>query len=80
MALINREDLLAAYDATHVGQPGRARELIENAEAVKAVDVEWLTDTINNTCYADKNGDWRGWALHKAAVLIYDELQKQGVI
>lgn len=30
---IERESLLAAYDAEHVGPPGRARELIANEPA-----------------------------------------------
>lgn len=31
---INRADLLAAYDAEHVGCPGRARELIAEAPSL----------------------------------------------
>lgn len=39
MALIERESLLAAYDAAHKGPPGGARRLIENAPEVDAVPV-----------------------------------------
>lgn len=31
MSLINREALLAEYDRVHVGEPGKARKLIEDA-------------------------------------------------
>ena len=31
MSLINRETLLAEYDRVHVGEPGKARKLIEDA-------------------------------------------------
>lgn len=37
--LIYRNDLLAAYDATHKGPPGGARRLIEKAPAVDAAPV-----------------------------------------
>lgn len=35
MSLINREALLAEYDRVHVGPPGGARKLIEEAPEVK---------------------------------------------
>jgi len=37
--LISREALLAEYDRQHKGAPGKARELIENAPSVDAVEV-----------------------------------------
>lgn len=37
--LIYRDALLAAYDAMHKGEPGRARKLIEDAPTVDAVPV-----------------------------------------
>lgn len=37
--LVERKALLAAYDAAHEGEPGRARKLIEDAPAVYAVPV-----------------------------------------
>lgn len=32
--LVSRKSLLAAYDAEHVGPPGKARELIVNAKGI----------------------------------------------
>lgn len=37
--LISRKELLAAYDREHIGTPGRARKLIENAPAIDAAPV-----------------------------------------
>ena len=39
MSFIEREPLLAAYDAAHQGPPGGARKLIEEAPAVEVVPV-----------------------------------------
>ena len=36
---IEREALIARYDAEHVGSPGRARELITTAPAADVVEV-----------------------------------------
>ena len=36
---IEREALLAAYDAAHEGEPGRARKLIEDAPAADVAPV-----------------------------------------
>ncbi len=37
--LISRKALLAEYDRTHVGEPGNARKLIEDAPVVDAAPV-----------------------------------------
>ena len=37
--LIYREDLIAEYDRVHIGPPGGARKLMEDAVAVDAVEV-----------------------------------------
>lgn len=37
--LISRSALIAEYDRVHVGTPGGARKLMENATAVDAVEV-----------------------------------------
>ena len=37
--LVRRSELLEAYDKAHVGPPGGARKLIEEAPAVEAVPV-----------------------------------------
>lgn len=39
MRLIDADALLAEYDRIHVGEPGRARKLIEEQPTVDAVDV-----------------------------------------
>ena len=41
--LISRSALLARYDRIHVGAPGGARKLIEEAPAVDAVPVAGMT-------------------------------------
>ena len=44
--LISREDLLAKYDRVHIGKPGKARKLIEDAPTVDAKPVvrgRWIS-------------------------------------
>lgn len=36
--LISRNALLAEYDRVHIGEPGKARKLIENAPTIDAVE------------------------------------------
>lgn len=50
--LISRKALLAEYDRVHIGEPGQARKLIENAPAVD--EPHWATET------AYKNGYEQG--------------------
>ena len=38
--LISRKALLAEYDRVHIGPPGGARKLMEDAPAVNAVPIE----------------------------------------
>lgn len=66
--LIDRGALLAAYDAMHKGEPGRARKLIEDAPTVDAVRVVrckdcvfWLRDkehSLNGECECDCIDGW----------------------
>ena len=61
--LIYREDLLAEYDRVHIGEPGKARKLIEDAPTVDAVEVvrckdckQWcrnsgITESPNGHCF-----------------------------
>ena len=42
MSLIEKEALLAEYDKAHVGPPGGARKLIEEAPSVEAIPVQWI--------------------------------------
>ena len=44
--LVSRRSLLEAYDKAHVGPPGAARKLIEEAPAVDAVPVVRCADCI----------------------------------
>lgn len=40
--LIEKEKLIAEYDRVHVGPPGGARKLMEEAEEVPAITMEWI--------------------------------------
>ena len=42
MRLIDADALLAEYDRVHVGEPGNARKLIENAPTVKQ-ELKWIS-------------------------------------
>lgn len=42
--LISRKALLAEYDRVHIGEPGKARKLIEDAPGVDAVEVVYCQD------------------------------------
>jgi hypothetical protein len=67
--LISRSALLAEYDKHHVGAPGRARKLIEDAPTIDAVPVVrcWQcihSDMIDNTRYCfhwERNMDDDGY-------------------
>jgi hypothetical protein len=45
--LIYKEDLLAEYDRVHIGEPGKARKLMEDAPTVDAVEVLRCKDCKN---------------------------------
>ena len=40
--LIDREKLIAEYDRVYVGPPGGARKLMEEAEEVPAIPMDWI--------------------------------------
>ena len=42
--LISRQALLAEYDRIHIGEPGRARKMIEDAPTVQPNTAMWLLD------------------------------------
>ena len=51
--LISRKALLAAYDRVHIGEPGMARKLMEDAPTVDAVEVvhgRWKYGTRSAVC------------------------------
>lgn len=47
MSLIDKEDLIAEYDRVHQGPPGGARKLMEKAETVEAIPVDWIKEYID---------------------------------
>ena len=48
--LISRKALIAEYDRVHIGPPGGARKLMENAPAVDAVEVVRCKDCKQWNC------------------------------
>ena len=42
MGLIDKEKLIAEYDRVHIGPPGGARKLMEDAEDVPAIPLDWI--------------------------------------
>ena len=71
--LISRKALLAEYDRVHIGAPGGARKLIEEAQSVDAVEVvrckdcKWYKEgkylAPNKFCYRlkDRSGEHIGY-------------------
>ena len=55
MSLINREDLIAEYDRVHVGPPGGARKLMEDAPTVELVQKTGVWKKVYG--YATPGGD-----------------------
>lgn len=47
--LINKDKLLVEYDKAHEGLPGGARKLMEDAEDVPAIPLDWIRGYIE-TC------------------------------
>ena len=67
MGLINREALLAEYDRVHVGEPGKARKLIENAPPIelRCEDCEAFNKTRLLIPQPErKNGKWIKLDMH----------------
>ena len=42
MTLIDKEKPIAEYDRVHVGPPGGARKLMEEAEEAPAIPLAWI--------------------------------------
>ena len=51
--VIDRNALLDEYDREHIGEPGKARKLIEEAPRVDAVEV------VHGRWINEGDGDWR---------------------
>lgn len=62
---IEREALLARYDAEHVGSPGRARELIVTAPAADVVEVVRCENCVHyHPCQAElTDGSAPDWGI-----------------
>lgn len=60
--LISRKALLAEYDRVHIGIPGRARKLIENAPKVDAAELPiWATERAYKNGYEQGKKDALKW-------------------
>lgn len=59
--LIDANALIAEYDRVHIGEPGKARKLIEDAPTVEAVEIVRCRDCVHNglptcfTCYIEQH-------------------------
>ena len=52
--LIDANALIAEYDRVHIGEPGKARKLMEDAPTIDAVEVVRCKDcVIHGTCYPE---------------------------
>ena len=47
MSLIDKEKLIDEYDRVHQGPPGGARKLMEDAEYVPAIPLDWIRGYID---------------------------------
>jgi hypothetical protein len=47
MSLIDKEKLISDYDRVHIGPPGGARKLMEEAEDVPAISLDWIRSYID---------------------------------
>lgn len=63
MSLIDREALIAEYDRVHVGEPGRARQLMINAPTIEPERKvgKWIIVTDNRGQHAECQfcGEWK---------------------
>lgn len=59
--LISRKALLAEYDRVHVGEPGRARKLIEDAPMVDA-------ETVRHGRWIEKPTTVKYWSYSECSV------------
>ena len=73
--LIDANALIAEYDRVHIGEPGKARKLMENAPTVEAVEIVrcekckhavWDEETklwkcVESAEYDEESGEWFGF-------------------
>lgn len=71
MRLIDADALITEYDRVHIGEPGKARKLIEDAPTIEPERTgHWISDTGKpvkmyngcpvSACYCSERGDWLG--------------------
>lgn len=59
--LIDANALIDEYDRVHIGEPGKARKLIEDAPTVEAVEIVRCRECVHNglptcfTCYIEQH-------------------------
>ena len=76
--LIDANALIAEYDRVHIGEPGNARKLMEDAPTVDAVEVvhgRWDTEKCNHKPHRIKNPE--KWVIYKCSVCGYSNGRKQ---
>ena len=67
-AVISRSALIAEYDRVHIGEPGGARKLMEDAPAVDAVKVIYCKDC-QHRVKANLHGGYR--CMHPTAGMTF---------
>ena len=77
--LISRNALLAEYDRVHIGEPGNARKLIEQAPTIDAVEVvrckdckHWLKDVAGCTDFVGRC-EWANYMVGAVGYCVYGE-------
>ena len=77
--LIDKSELLKAYDEAHNGPPGKARKLIEEAPGVEAVPLdklcEWLQDNAALTYGAHISA--HGWKRELTVLMEEQDAKKE---
>lgn len=69
--LIDRKALLAEYDRVHIGEPGKARKLMEDAPAVGVAEVSCEDPNTEYITFPDglrlifREGEYAGWYVCK---------------
>lgn len=64
--LISRAYVLAEYDRQHQGPPGGARKIMEEAPAVDAIPMWWITEKFLDVLNKDKELSKAVWVVRKA--------------
>ena len=73
MTLISKENLIAEYDRVHVGPPGGARKLMEDAEPVPAIPLAWIDGYIQTCNIFDLRANVPASKVIKTMVKIWEQ-------